>query len=140
MNVWCPLKVHTYLNKPAALSCRFLWVCMTSQWTPVSWRQAFKGCAEAVAQRCSVRKMFFKISQDSQENTCDRVSFFISYRPEACNFIKKETLAQVLPGNFANLFRTSFLQNTSGGCFWWRKVDQLINYYITFAIPCMLNF
>ena len=31
--------------------------------------------SEAVAQRCSVKKMFLKISNNSQENTCARVSF-----------------------------------------------------------------
>ena len=38
--------------------------------------------AEAVAQKCSVKKLFLEISQNSQENTCASV------------FIKKETLAQ----------------------------------------------
>ena len=34
---------------------------------------------------------------------------------KACNFIKKETLAQVFFSvNFSRFFRTSFLQNTSG--------------------------
>ena len=33
---------------------------------------------------------------------------------EACNFINKETLAQVFPVNFAKFLRTPFLQNTSG--------------------------
>ena len=37
--------------------------------------------------------------------------------PEACNFIKKETLAQMFSVNFAKLLRTPFSQNTSGGCF-----------------------
>ena len=32
---------------------------------------------EAVAQRCSVKKVFLEISQNSQENTCARVSFLI---------------------------------------------------------------
>ena len=32
---------------------------------------------EAVAQRCSVKKVFIEISQQSQENTCARVSFLI---------------------------------------------------------------
>ena len=32
---------------------------------------------EAVVRRCSVKKMFLKISQNSQENTCVRVSFLI---------------------------------------------------------------
>ena len=31
---------------------------------------------EAVTQTCSVKKMFLKISQDSQENACARASFF----------------------------------------------------------------
>ena len=30
---------------------------------------------EAAIQRCSVKKVFLKISQNSQENTCARVSF-----------------------------------------------------------------
>ena len=33
--------------------------------------------SEAVAKRCSVKKVFFEISQNSQENTCARVSFLI---------------------------------------------------------------
>ena len=32
---------------------------------------------EAVVRRCSVRKVFLEISQNSQENTCARVSFLI---------------------------------------------------------------
>ena len=33
--------------------------------------------SEAVELRCSVRKVFSEISQNSQENTCARVSFLI---------------------------------------------------------------
>ena len=33
--------------------------------------------SEAVAQRCSVKKVFLEISQNSQENTCARVYFLI---------------------------------------------------------------
>ena len=32
---------------------------------------------EAVAQTCSVKKVFLEISQNSQEKTCARVSFLI---------------------------------------------------------------
>ena len=32
-STWCPLKGHTYLNKPAAFSCRFVKVRVTFQWT-----------------------------------------------------------------------------------------------------------
>ena len=31
--------------------------------------------SEAVVRRCSVKKVFLEISQNSQENTCARVSF-----------------------------------------------------------------
>ena len=33
--------------------------------------------SEAVAQRCSVKKVSLEISQNSQENTCVRISFLI---------------------------------------------------------------
>ena len=35
---------------------------------------------KAVAQTCSVKKVFLEISQNSQENTCSRVSFTIIFR------------------------------------------------------------
>ena len=33
--------------------------------------------------------------------------------PLACNFIKKETLAQAFPSEFFEIFKNNFLQNTS---------------------------
>ena len=35
-----------------------------------------KETMEAVVHRCSVKKVFLKILQNSQENECARVSFF----------------------------------------------------------------
>ena len=55
---------------------------------------------EAVARRCSVKKVFLEISQNSQENTCVIVSFLIKLQAWACNFIKKETLALVFSCEF----------------------------------------
>ena len=46
--------------------------------------------AEAVVWRCSIKKVYLEISQNLQENTCARESFL-----KPCNFIKKESLAQV---------------------------------------------
>ena len=34
-------------------------------------------CLETAAQRCSVKKVFLAISQNSQENTCARVFFLV---------------------------------------------------------------
>ena len=39
------------------------------------------------------KKVFLKVWQNSQENTCARISFLIKL--QACNFIKKETLAHM---------------------------------------------
>ena len=36
---------------------------------------------EAIVQRCSVKKVFLEISQNSQEDTCARVSFLIKLQP-----------------------------------------------------------
>ena len=53
-------------------------------------------------QTCSIKKVFLKISQNSQENTCTRVSFF------------KKNLRTA---NFQNFKEHLFLQNTFDGCF-----------------------
>ena len=35
---------------------------------------------EAVVRKCSVKKVFLEISQNSQENTCARASFLIKLK------------------------------------------------------------
>ena len=52
-------------------------------------------------QRCSVKKGFLQISQNSQENTCVGISFLI-------NFIKKETPTQMFSCEFAKFLSTRF--------------------------------
>ena len=42
------------------------------------------------------------------QNTCARVSFLIKLQVEACNFIKKETLAQVFSCEFEEIFKKTF--------------------------------
>ena len=51
-------------------------------------------------QKCSMKKVFSKIFQNSQENTCARVSFLIKLQVSACSFIKKENLAKVFSCEF----------------------------------------
>ena len=53
-------------------------------------------------------KMFLKISQNSQENTCARVSFFAT-------LLKKRLWHKCFPVSFAKFSRAHF--NTSSGCF-----------------------
>ena len=50
---------------------------------------------KAVDQRCSAKKVFLEISQNSKENTSVRVSFLIKLQAESCNCFKKETRAQL---------------------------------------------
>ena len=50
------------------------------------------------------KKVFLKISQNSQENTCTRTSFLI----QACNIIKKEALAQVFSSEFCEISKNTF--------------------------------
>ena len=63
---------------------------------------------EAVAQRYSVKKVFLEISENSQENTCARVSFLIKSQASARNFIKKETLAQMVSRAFCEISKNTF--------------------------------
>ena len=63
------------------------------------------------------------MSQISQENTCARVPFLIKFIPffnKAYNFIKKETLTQVLSYEFCEIFKNTFLIEH----LWWLLLNQ----------------
>ena len=68
-------------------------------------------------QNCSVKKAFIKISQNSQENTCAKVSFSVKCRLQPATLLKRKPQQKCFRINFANFSRTFFLRNTSGGCF-----------------------
>ena len=59
--------------------------------------------------------VFLKISQHSQENTYARVTILMKLRALLCNFIKKETLAQVFSCEFDEIFKCAFFLEH----FWW---------------------
>ena len=61
---------------------------------------------EAVAMRCSVKKVFLEISQNSQENTCAKVSL-----------LKRRFWHRCFPVNFVKFLEHLFLRNAFGGCF-----------------------
>ena len=52
---------------------------------------------ETVAQKCSIKKVFLQILQNSQEN-----------KVEACNFVKAETLAQVFSRELWEIWKKTF--------------------------------
>ena len=54
--------------------------------------------------------------QNSLENACARVSFLINSLFSI--LLKKRLWRRWFPVNFAKFIRTSFLQNTFGGCLW----------------------
>ena len=57
---------------------------------------------EAVARRCSVKKVFLEILQSSQESNCARV----------CNFIKKEALTEVFSCKFCKISKSTLPYRT----------------------------
>ena len=82
-------------------NCYYFFVVVFTE-VLIKWRTLTGGFTvhtKAVAQRHSVKKVFLEISQNLQENTCAKAFSLINLqaglRPEACNVIKKEALAQV---------------------------------------------
>ena len=84
--------------------------------------------------------MFLEISQNALETICARVSFLIKLRAEACDFIKKETLAQVFSCEFSeiskNTFFTEYLWATASVTYF-DKVLNLTLWYLTPKIPIL---
>ena len=68
---------------------------------------------EAVVWRRCVKKVFLKISQNSDENTCVRVSFLIKLQELGCNFSKTETPIRCFPVNFGTFLRADFFYRTT---------------------------
>ena len=70
---------------------------------------------EAVVQRCSLKKVFLNISQNSPANACANVSLFMKAwgLQQACNFIKKNTLAQLFSWEFCEISKNTFFRGTT---------------------------
>ena len=87
--------------------------------------------------RCSVRKIFLENLQNSQENTCARVSFLIKL--QAFRFIRKQTLAQVFSCEFCEFSKNTFFTEH----LWWlllnRKsfIEKDLGFYVS---ACILLF
>ena len=84
--------------------------------------------SEAVVQGCSVKKVFLKFTG---KHLCQSLFFNeVAGRPEtllkkrlwhACNFIKKETLAEVFSCEFCEFFKNSFFTEH----LWWLLLKYL---------------
>ena len=93
---------------------------------------------EAVARRCSVKKVFLEISQNSQENTCAIVSFLIKLQVSglrSVTLLKKRLWQKCFPVNFAKFLRTPILTEH----FRWLLLILAINRNI-FSLYSHINF
>ena len=61
-------------------------------------------------RRCSIKQVFLKVLQNSQENTCVGVSFLIKLQFSGLQ--KKRIKYRCFPVIFAKILKTLFLQNT----------------------------
>ena len=68
-----------------------------------------------LAQTCSVKKVFLEIPQNSQENTCARVSFLIKLQASPATLLQKRPWHWCFPVNFAKFLRTPFFTQH----LWW---------------------
>ena len=62
---------------------------------------------KAVSQKCSVKKLFWEITQHTQENTCAKVSSLIKL--QATGLLKNRFWHRCFPVNFPKFLRTPFL-------------------------------
>ena len=77
---------------------------------------------EAVAQTCSVKKVFLEISQNSQENTCANVSFLIKLQQVPASLLKTRLWHRCFPVNFAKFIRAPFFTEHH----WWLPLEVKI--------------
>ena len=71
----------------------------------IGFKFIFLHTGEVVAGRCSVKKVFLEIWQNSQENTCGRASFSIKLQA----LLKERLWRRCFPVNFAKFLRPPFL-------------------------------
>ena len=87
-----------------------------------------------------IKMMVLKLSQNLHQSTCVGGSFLIKLQAQACNFIQKETLAQVFLCEFYEIFKNSFFID------YLRRLRQLTQLYpaikaffqIFFGLPCII--
>ena len=71
--------------------------------------------SEAVSQRCSIKKLFLEILQNSQENTCAMVSFLIKLAP--ATLLKKDSGKSAFLWSLRNFYKYVFYRTPLDDCF-----------------------
>ena len=89
---------------------------------------------KSIIRRWSIKKLFSKISQYSQENTCVGISFLIKmlWDVHSCSFIKKRLQHLCFPVNIAKFLRAPVLKNICEWLFehfptWTNKITSNID-------------
>ena len=130
-NMWIFTKTPNF----AVHFARVIWVCPPRSYSGTcqypTQKDKFLKSIETVAQRCSVKKVFLEISQNSPENTCARVSILIKLQAsgpeeicEICEIFENTFYYRTSPvaaskshrrglSNFVSMPRLCTIQNTS---------------------------
>lgn len=96
------------------MHCLVIWGCSIVQ-SVLTWlQQTMRWFSKPTAWMCSVKTLFLKFLLNWKENICARSKHLVS------NFIKKETLAKVISGEFSEIFKNTYRIFTEhpSGCFW----------------------
>ena len=72
---------------------------------------------EAATEGVLLKKLFLKISQNSEQNACVGLSFNNVAGLQVCNLTKMTLQHSYLPVNVAQFLRTLILNKISNGCF-----------------------
>ena len=107
----CKADIQKLLEIGQGLSINSCSVDVSTIKSPLLKQQIYLKIPRISHQRCSRKKVFVEILQNSQENTCARASF-LSLR--SATLLKKRLWRRCFPANFVKLLRTPFLQNISG--------------------------
>ena len=105
-------EIILYNFKTQHISTQYYKSCDLKLWQNFDF--SFQGYTESktVVRRCSVKRVFCEISQNSQENTCARDSFNNVADLRPATLLKKESVAQVFYCEFCEIFRNTFFYRT----------------------------
>ena len=110
----------------AMMNCFCVWFTNEKRLVLFTARTTVEDSLKAVVQRCSVKKVLLEISQNSQENTCARVSFLIKLQASgirSTTLLKKRLWHWCFSLNFAKFLRTLFLTEH----LWWLLLIFIIS-------------
>ena len=139
------IKIEAYLQNRVPRDCHIIFLFQklrTSSWQLNHSENSIKHqtealtTSEAVGHKCSSKYVFKNFAILTGTHLC-RSLFLIklqAWRPEtllkrdskAWNFVEKKLRHSCFRVKFAKFFKTPFLLNASGGCFWlcqWRKTS-----------------